>query len=266
MMSMLSRWEERVVWVLFFSAVALTVLAIPLCYANGRIRRIVQELAPRSESGHAASVLAGEINAPDISPAAKVNKAVVRFAARLMESNLISLLTSDRSTATIICLALFFSVRLRFLENQRRLSALTRAATDNGARPPAGDPLWTRIGKVRAKKMKLEAFGAELYHEMRLDQYESYLVALGLVGTLMAFLIGFREHLSMGVSYVSLAQTTRDLLVVVGTAVISSVAGIILGMFFVNAMGGEMDRQVDKLYHSIITPEEGDGGQQEAAQ
>jgi len=161
----------------------------------------------------------------------------------LPEWDLMRLLSIDRSGGTIVCITLFLGVLMDYLDSRTRLAEILAAVPDEGKLRFLG-------GKDQAVKEYLvkkdrEEFAGRLWWECRLDQYENFLVAIGLLGTLLAFYLGFARELAQGMSFAALSQTAEELLTVVGTAAISSVSGVGLGMLAARPLADDMEKRIE---------------------
>ncbi len=210
-----------VVGTLFLAGCAVLVVALPICYAAAPL----DELATTSAYPEAARKVAQVLTGPHT-----------------------DVLRIDHSVGSVICIVLFLGVVLQLIVHCRMIDRLTNSLGELADHPNtlcryAADrhlaPLLEGIhlGPGSADRSeRILRFYRNLAQHMRIRQYEGYLVAIGLIGTLLAFYIGFAERLAPGMTYASLDSTARELLTVVGTAAISSVSGLVLGMLAVPFM------------------------------
>jgi len=211
------------IWVAYVIVSFTMVLTIPLCYVNDQIMQLVNDQA---------------------------------FPGWL--SSLLHILTIDHSGATIICLAVFFGVLLKYFENRGRLYDITTAFFQENTRSKFRkddhtlDMLFSHIEAGKDVRLGVARFEEQLYWETRIDQYENYLVALGLIGTLLAFYLGFATELEEGLSFINLDTTVTKLLIVVGTAAISSVSGIGLGMLFVRPLADDTMKRIQDVVNAAL--------------
>ena len=160
----------------------------------------------------------------------------------------------DRSAITSICIAVFFGTLLSYLEHRRRIERLQDVleGKDTASNPGVNDPALKALNShVEAGKDFRDgciAFEGQLARDTDLFPYEVYLVTLGLLGTLASFYIGFAERLQD----LSLGSVSGQLLRVVGTACVSSIAGIGLGMIFVRAMAIDLKDRVGSLAERVL--------------
>ncbi len=210
------------VWIAFLGSVALTAAALPLCYVPERVRAAAQQ-AP--------------------------------FLQSLLQWRVFALATIDASGASVISVMLFLGVLLRHLENQDSFKDIERYLNPHSRNTAAVKPellreLEREMGNPSREagnvQHRLTAFARMLFARSDLVPYENYLVTLGLLGTLAGFYLGFASRLQQ-VTYANLQATADNLLLVVGTATISSLVGIGLGMLVVRPMAEKDARQVDRL-------------------
>jgi hypothetical protein len=210
------------VWIAFLGSVALTAAALPLCYVPERVRAAAQ-------------------HAP--------------FLQSLLQWRVFALATIDASGASVVCVMLFLGVFLRHLENQDSFKDIGDGLTSHLGNPTAVKPdllrdLDREMGNLGSEagnvQHRVAAFGRMVLARSDLVPYENYLVTLGLLGTLAGFYLGFASDLKQ-VTYANLQATADNLLRVVGTATISSLVGIGLGMLVVRPMAEKDALQVDRL-------------------
>lgn len=268
-----------VTWIAFAAVLLLLIPTIPLCYVPNRLQQlapglfghyltaegisrlskkgvpgeILEDLAQlegrRFESaGQMQSRIADLIGAD---PMHTYGSLIMEHRKRgLMDSSVMSTITIDRSGASAVCAVLFLSVLLRYMESRRRLQYL-RMAFQGSSQYIAGDPLADDVihasQRRQSQNTAVAALEAKLNRQTQIEEYEGYLVALGLIGTLLAFYLGFHSRLHDGLSFATLERTVNELLTVVGTAAISSVVGIGLGSIFVRVMANDLSTQVDEV-------------------
>lgn len=213
-------WLYATVWIFYLASAVVTLASLPICYAPRHARSWAERRDPRWK--------------------------------KVIDGPLFSLTTIDRSGASVIAVTLFLGVYLKHLENRRRFASI-RADLDGPGRPgglsraPEDSLLHELLDrKVPAVRLRLEAFARELHAETSVIRYENYLVVLGLLGTLAGFLLGFFIELRQ-VTNTTLQASADNLLMVVGTATLSSIMGIGLGMIFVRSLAERDALEVDRI-------------------
>jgi len=225
----------------FLLSSLILVLALPLCYAESRIRAVCQ--APEPSIG-SRDERQGWI--------AKVGQVYDTWVGRV--------LLADHSAGTVICVVVFLGVLVRVIQTCQRFDQLEERLKGihdldtaiSASRHADLAPLLAGIdddGRWRDERSdRLLRFHRNLLLAgSATRRCEDYLVAVGLIGTLLAFYLGFAERLSDGLSFASLDETARQLLTVVGTAAMSSVAGIGLGMLAVPPLVDHLARRRRQL-------------------
>jgi len=209
-----------ILWFLYVVLCILLIITIPICYVNDSFLYLV--------------------NGP----------AFPGLLRTLLIEGIFKLLTIDQSGATNICILIFLSILIDYFNYRDRLDDIDDAFSNDNKRlrvkkdEPAFAELISYAEAKKDIKQGLNRFEEELYWETRIDQYEGNLVALGLIGTLLAFYLGFARELEGGISFVDLDATATKLLMVVGTASISSISGIGLGMLGVRPLADDILKRI----------------------
>jgi hypothetical protein len=211
------RASYALVWAAFLVSAAITAVSLPMCYV------------PRAAQGWIQKNRVQRVLGP-----------------------IFALSAIDRSGASVVAVTLFLGVCLRRLENRGRFEAiqavLGRPGVTTSPRSAADDPLLfglldNRSGPVR---IRLDTFARELFWETSLIKYENALVVIGLLGTLAGFLLGFYAELGQ-VTAADLQARADNLFMVIGTATLSSIVGIGLGMLAVRAIAEQDAIDLDRL-------------------
>lgn len=232
----------------FFVFGAITAFVIPWCYA---------------EAQSTASAAGGENWYGDV-----------------MKNGFLQAATTDRSAASVACVAAIFYVIARcslLRERLGRQSDAVKEATRFMSQGAAAvrlsglafaDPVRTYLegalarlrGDEPAADSGLELLERRMERTHDLSAAITLLVTLGLIGTLLGLYIGFQltpgAGASSGAPGDELHKVLQQAVIAVATACLSSVVGIGLGLFVATPLGNDLRNRSDELMDGALAIEQ----------